>query len=197
MSSASCYSLPDPENRDGKWMVSKDVMDFILKILNLKFSIFINEVGIIVQVLPARLNQIIRHYSNMTQGDPMMPPYLPDVDPVMYTSLHTSHFICACRCFWYGAQGSEAVKAKGSWPKSAGSTRGFRQDRFACIHSSGSVPSGVLDARIHAGRSMHAPNGAMSVCKSAESLAPAAQNVGPLPLPARDSLAWGSAVVGP
>ena len=105
--------LPDPENRDGKWMVSKDVMDLIFKILNLKFSIFINEVGIIVQVLPARSNKIIRHYSNMTQGDPMMPPYLPDVDPVMYTSLHTSHFICACRCFWYGAQDSEAVKAKG------------------------------------------------------------------------------------
>jgi hypothetical protein len=101
------HCLVDPVNRDGSWLNSNRVHELLTQIITAGFSMRKLSAGIVCDIGPCRLAQVLAHNKAMTEGDEK----LPDVqasDPAFYTVLHTNHFVMICRCFYYRAKTTEA-----------------------------------------------------------------------------------------
>ena len=107
------YILPDPINRDATMLDDGAVMGLLLQILIHTWQLHKNLVGIVADVLPARLGDIKTSYANLVGTNPRLPPAGNNGDPVLYTAFHTNTFVTICRCFIYRTFATKEVAAMG------------------------------------------------------------------------------------
>ena len=91
----------DPLNRDGTLISGKQVHELLFKILKVGFSLLMKVcIRIVVDISPKRLDEVLKHNTSMTSGDPLLPDIIQQ-EPPIFTVLHTNHFTIIHRCFHF------------------------------------------------------------------------------------------------
>lgn len=104
--------LIDPRNRDGTLMNSKRVHSLLADILASGWTHMKSQTGIVVDIPPARMDEVLAHNKKVTEGDNLLPDVSPR-DQALYTVLHTNHYVMIARCFYYQTDTTEDVRKLG------------------------------------------------------------------------------------
>ena len=105
-------TLPDPLNRDRSWLHSPRVHGLLAQIIRNGFSLLAVNKGINVDIDKKRLQVILKHNIDISNGDTMLPSVAAEDEPLQ-TCLGSTHFTTVCRCFIYGTKTTKEVRDLG------------------------------------------------------------------------------------
>ena len=104
--------LIDPLNRHGIPMSGVRVHRLLRDILKAGFTLEKAQVGVVVDITPQRLEEVVEHNKKILQGDSLLPP-LAEGETPFFSVLHTNHFTMICRCFIYRWTTTKEVRELG------------------------------------------------------------------------------------
>ena len=104
--------LIDPLNRHGIPMSGVRVHRLLRDILKAGFTLKKAQVGVVVDITPQRLEEVVEHNKKILQGDSLLPP-LAEGETPFFSVLHTNHFTMICRCFIYRWTTTKEVRELG------------------------------------------------------------------------------------